>query len=654
MSLRRPSPINVQYLLIWLQIALLSLSATRATDGVISITPSGPAAGFVEEDSFNLTCTSDQSVNVTWALPILPNDELDNIQSKEPNDLLQRAHVTADREGDVFIAVLVVFKAKRSDTGRYTCHPVGVDPIELTTQFESFPSIHIFISWEGVVGVQMNPLKSVYVVRKPSQQIFVVPCFNYLPNHHISMVDLALQKRSPIDKDTSWESVDLSAKSYFNWSFADFKGIAIHRPKSGEYRCGALASNGTCSWPKWSLYSFFIVREIVEKEAPQDDKDQWPRIRPTSVPFMIFPSGSTFSLSCKTGAAAAHQWNVNWRLPFAFQNGDYDLAKVRNLGQRVVATLAKGNGNGSHSDYSVLTIANASHLDTGYYTCHRSDNDSIAVRQYVFIQDWSALIAAPLKKYLDFGQKEALIDCRATHPSVEMSLRRIADDGTAVTVYPSRKNGESDGDWSYNPFEGFKNTKMVSWEMEGTYLCVGCKKYLEGSSRHRSEAVTHELHVEIRGISIELTVISGKKTGMVLEGDDVQLTCRSKGLFVNEDMTPDMLRWHWTSVENASITLGSHLVPPGVNIVKQAKQSFNGYSLGHLTWQNISPEAAGTYKCSHEQSPVSASYILVVSSASDGVQQKNCENRLVCGREKLLSVECMWFVIYVGLLLIIY
>lgn len=60
--------------------------------------------------------------------------------------MLQRAHVTADREGDVFIAVLVVFKAKRSDTGRYTCHPVGVDPIELTTQFESFPSIHIFIS----------------------------------------------------------------------------------------------------------------------------------------------------------------------------------------------------------------------------------------------------------------------------------------------------------------------------------------------------------------------------------------------------------------------------------------------------------------------------------------------------------------------------
>lgn len=37
--------------------------------------------------------------------------------------------------------------------------------------------------------------------------------------------------------------------------------------------------------------------------------------------------------------------------------------------------------------------------------------------------------------------------------------------------------------------------------MEGTYLCVGWKNYLEGSSRHRSEVVTYELHVEVRGIS---------------------------------------------------------------------------------------------------------------------------------------------------------
>ena len=129
-----------------------------------------------------------------------------------------------------------------------------------------------------------------------------------------------------------------------------------------------------------------LFKESVEKEALEDDKDQRPRIRPTSVPFLIFPSGSTFSLFCKTDALAAHQWNVNWRLPFAFHNDDYDTVQVKNLGQRVVATLAKANGKSSQSDYSVLTITNASHLDTGYYTCHRADNDSISVRQYVFIQ----------------------------------------------------------------------------------------------------------------------------------------------------------------------------------------------------------------------------------------------------------------------------
>lgn len=202
----------------------------------------------------------------------------------------------------------------------------------------------------------------------------------------------------------------------------------------------------------------------MEKEAVEDDKDQRPRIRPTSTPFLIFPSGSTFSLFCKTDALAAHQWNVNWRLPFAFHNDDYDTAQVKNLGQRVVATLAKANGKSSQSDYSVLTITNASHLDTGYYTCHRADNDSNSVRQYVFIQgqthlktfhpiitstvnqrltftfffkltlDWNALVAAPLNKYLEFGKEEAMIGCRPTHPSVQMSLERIADDGTPVTV----------------------------------------------------------------------------------------------------------------------------------------------------------------------------------------------------------------------------
>ena len=161
----------------------------------------------------------------------------------------------------------------------------------------------ILCAGKGVDGVEVNPLKSVYVVSNPSPQLFVVPCFNYFPSQHFANVDLALQKRKLPQSgsaDTLWESVhnvpnsfcafsllllsfdslysssrqsslvkmlfslqiDLSVKSYFNWSFADFKGIAIRHPKSGEYRCGAVTFNSTCPVPKWSLYSFFIVHGI--------------------------------------------------------------------------------------------------------------------------------------------------------------------------------------------------------------------------------------------------------------------------------------------------------------------------------------------------------------------------------------------------------
>ena len=67
-------------------------------------------------------------------------------------------------------------------------------------------------------------------------------------------------------------------------------------------------------------------------------------------------------------------------------------------------------------------------------------------------------------------------------------------------VYSLSKDNKKVGDWSYNVFEGFKYTKRVSWETEGTYLCVGRKNYLEGPSRHRSAVVTHELYLKVGGI----------------------------------------------------------------------------------------------------------------------------------------------------------
>lgn len=120
----------------------------------------------------------------------------------------------------------------------------------------------------------------------------------------------------------------------------------------------------------------------------------------------------------------------------------------------MVATLAKGNGKNFQSDYSVLTISNASHLDTGYYTCHRADNETISAKQYVFVRgisrtfnlsavstmsnlfrlDWHALVATSVNRNFEYGKVNVDIGCRPTHPSIQMSLNQITADGSPVTV----------------------------------------------------------------------------------------------------------------------------------------------------------------------------------------------------------------------------
>ena len=61
---------------------VLLLLSMKLTDGGLSIRPSGPVAGFIEDTSFNLTCLSNRPGNFTWTLPVHSSDELDNIQIK--------------------------------------------------------------------------------------------------------------------------------------------------------------------------------------------------------------------------------------------------------------------------------------------------------------------------------------------------------------------------------------------------------------------------------------------------------------------------------------------------------------------------------------------------------------------------------------------
>lgn len=72
-----------------------------------------------------------------------------------------------------------------------------------------------------------------------------------------------------------------------------------------------------------------LFAEMNDHDALIDGQDQRPHIWPSADPFLIYPAGSSFSLMCKTGALAAHQWNVNWRLPSSYDKEDYEHAKVR-------------------------------------------------------------------------------------------------------------------------------------------------------------------------------------------------------------------------------------------------------------------------------------------------------------------------------------
>lgn len=202
-------------------------------------------------------------------------------------------------------------------------------------------------------------------------------------------------------------------------------------------------------------------------------------------------------------------------------------------------------------------------------------------------------------------------------------------------MYPSIN--KTSGDWSFDLFTGFKSTKKVSWDTEGTYQCVGRKNYIETHSKQRSAVVTYDFSIGVRGKllliyfifekkncnihfeGIELKMTLNNNSRQVVEGDVVKLTCRKKALSQDDSDSNSFsnITWHWIPVGNKSATvefgenMNVHLAPTGVKIVAQ---KLNGFTLSHLNWQNISTRSAGTFRCSHKQAGASSPHILAISS----------------------------------------
>lgn len=83
----------------------------------------------------------------------------------------------------------------------------------------------------------------------------------------------------------------------------------------------------------------------------------------------------------------------------------------------------------------------------------------------------------------------------------------------------------------------------------------------------------------------------------------------------DESDTLSDLKWDWTCATNKSVTVefsgveDDHLVPAGGKVVIESE---NEFYVSRLTWENVTKEAAGTYKCSHKDFS-STPHVLAVS-----------------------------------------
>jgi len=105
------------------------------------------------------------------------------------------------------------------------------------------------------------------------------------------------------------------------------------------------------------------------------------------VKFLVFQPGSTFNLTCEIGSA----WNISWQVPERTAYNDRTSSSIAD-DLHYYITL-KYSSNNTNLLTAVLTIVNASFVDTGCYLCQRQDDKTKFSEQYVFIESMLAILA---------------------------------------------------------------------------------------------------------------------------------------------------------------------------------------------------------------------------------------------------------------------
>lgn len=102
--------------------------------------------------------------------------------------------------------------------------------------------------------------------------------------------------------------------------------------------------------------------------------------------YLVFQPGSTFILTCEIGS----EWNVSWQVPERIADDGTTSSIADDLHYY---TTFMYNSNNSNLLIAVLTIVNASFVDTGCYLCQRQDDKTKFAEQYVFIESMFSILA---------------------------------------------------------------------------------------------------------------------------------------------------------------------------------------------------------------------------------------------------------------------
>lgn len=518
----------------------------------------------------NITCTLPSSGSSTASETTTQRHNEASLYLRKLSNLKDRLTMTyhSDPIRQEITSTMIIRNASYLDTGYYGCR--------LNNSNTKFNETYIFVHPLHVASLETSssepadviddndlllPTLDVYVLEENKAVDQFIP---FKPTH--PEVKLYLSKKIK----NHWIEIFSSEYSVINgngnWFWDKYRGLIISQVNAnqttGVYWCDAILDGKTTT----RYFRIFVTSDEEDDDRPHNNLV--PRIK-NAVEYLIFPSGSSFQLKCQIAIDESRNYNLTWSVPSKpTKHLNYSIT------WETVGNLRS----------AILKASDIRFLDTGNYTCQRSDALHLVASQYIFVSDGDHLFLPTERSYVFNDTQNAVLPCRPTHPDVVVSLQiegKTSRGIENITLYPMADDRGRSGDWLYSKFQGFR-TKMNATRANAgrKYLCKGTRF---GQTNH--------LFIDVTVADIRLTV---SDLGAITEGDDATIKCETY-------YGHSVITWHPPSGPSVTIEAGSLQNPAGISRVTQTpnKETRKPQDLymTEVRWRNISKSATGLYEC---------------------------------------------------------